>query len=251
MNRYMTCTSSLYARCHELFAGYPLTIRAHASGGRTVRSMVLMLRSGDDACFFVLSDRSDDKPGYSIRSWPVGRSVDIADEGSSDVPDVARDAVSHGIPIPRDGSLFGWSNGDSITALVAVYAMYTPASPQPSWTVMPLAGIPRVAWPPFVYEHFLGCWFWEHQRAGNIISLSDLIAATPNAVFWVDTKAVLGSDCCAVMHDIDGPGGHTLRQGRYVYYGALQAGKPVPSLSLLLADATKIDLSLRFQPSGH
>lgn len=61
------------------------------------------------------------------------------------VPDVVVDAVTHGVPFPQDGSLFGWTHGDGVTALVAVYASYTPASPEPSWAAMPLAGIPEAA----------------------------------------------------------------------------------------------------------
>ena len=76
-------------------------------------------------------------------------------------------------------------------ALVAFYATYSPMSPDPYWSVMPLADIPPSSWPPFAGEPFFGCWFWEYYRAGNVSSLDDLIAATPGTVFWINTKAVL------------------------------------------------------------
>lgn len=213
--------------------------------------MVLMLRDSDDVRFFVLSQRDGDRPGYTVSRWPLGSTVDIAPDSSTDVPDAVRNVVRQGVPIPRDGSLFGWNGGDAITALIAVYAMYTPASPNPSWAVMPLAEIPAAEWPPFTREPFFGRWFWEHYWAANLISLSGSIAATPDTVFWVNTKPILGSDCCAVKRDIDGPQGHTLRQGRYAYYEALQGDRAVPPLSALLEDVGKTDLAPRFQQWSH
>ena len=115
---------------------------------------------------------------------------------------------------------------------------------------MPRAGIPETQWPRFAEEPLLGPWFWEHYRARRLLSLDSLIAANPGVVFWADTEAVLGSNCCAVAHDVRRPAGPTLQQGRYVYYQALQAGKPVPSLRSLLA-GTKTDLAPRLRRSGH
>jgi hypothetical protein len=86
----------------------------------------------------------------------------------------------------------------------------------------------------------------EYYQAGTISSLDDLIGGTPGAVFWINTAAILGSDCCAVARDITSPDGHTLRRGRYVYYEALRAGKPVPPLRKLLATADRADLASRF-----
>jgi len=42
-----------------------------------------------------------------------------------------------------------------------------------------------------------------------------------------------------------------LQRGRYVYYQALRAGKPVPSLRVLLAATGKIDLAPRFRRTGY
>jgi hypothetical protein len=209
--------------------------------------MVLLFRDGDNAQFSLLSQESGEEgPSYSLHPWPVGDIVDIDTDGMTVVPDAAVNAVTHGVPIPRDGSVFGWTYGEAVSALVAVYAAYTPASPQPIWTVMPLAGVPAAQWPPFTDERFFGDWFWEHHRAGRLILLDDLIARTHNTVFWVDTRAILGSDSCAVARDIRSLKGCTLQRGRYVYYQALREGKPVPPLSALLADTTKIDLAPRF-----
>lgn len=245
--RRMICTSSLYESCQELFAEYPLAVDIIEHDGQTVPSMVLMLREGDDARFFTLSRREGEgKTAYVLRSWPAGDVADIMADHRGTVSDVAINTVTSGVPLPQDGSLFGWTHGDAITALVAVYTQYTPTSPVPVWTMMPLAGVPETQWPPFTDEHLFGPWFWNHFRAGSITFLNDLIADTTATVFWVDTKAVLGSDCCVVKRDITGPAGQVLHRGRYVYYQALRAGTPVPSLTALLADTGKTDLSCRF-----
>jgi hypothetical protein len=213
--------------------------------------MVLMVRDGHDIEFFVLSrGPGEGRPSYSLRPWLSGEAASI----EVDAPDVSRltlNIVTRGVPMPRHGSLLGWARGTDITALVAFYANYSPASPEPYWAMMPLADIPQSLWPPFTGEPFFGCWFWEYYRAGTISSLDDLIGGTPGAVFWINTEAILGSDCCVVARDITSPDGHTLRRGRYVYYEALRAGKPVPPLRILLATADRADLASRFyRPEG-
>jgi hypothetical protein len=245
----MICTSPyIYKACQELFARYPLAAETADDGGNIISSIVLMLQDSDDAQFFLLSVRTgDDTPSYSLGPWPKGDLVEIGPEYKDAAPDAALKAVTCGVPIPRDGSIFGWSYRNTITALIAIYTRYTPESPIPSWAVMPFAGIPETQWPPFVDERLFGFWFWEHYRARTIILLDSLIAETPDTVYWVDTRTILGSDCCAVARDVMSPDRHRLRRGRYVYYQALRAGRPVPPLTALLADAGKIDLAPRFQ----
>ena len=243
----MIRANSMYETGHELFTDYPLAARTVNRSG-TVRSLVLMVQDGADQGFFVLSqDCRDARPSYSLWPWPAGDIVDIEAETSVDVPDLAVNALTRGVPIPRDGSLFGWTDGDAITALIVIYAEYTPAYPEPGWAVMPLAGTPEAQWPPFTGEPLFGHWSWEHYQGGSIISLDGLIAETPDTVCWVDTKAILGSDCCAVARDISAPEGQVLQRGCYVYFEALRVGKIAPSLNALLADPGKIDLAPRFE----
>jgi hypothetical protein len=240
-------TSSLYEACDELFAAYPLAVRVVNFSG-TIRSMVLMLRDGADSRFFVLvHDFAEGRPFYSLSLWHAGDIADIEADRNAAVPDVAVDVVTYGVPIPRHGSLFGWTRENAVTALVPVYARHDLTSPEPWWLVLPLAGIPETQWPPFTDERPFGHWFWEHYRAGSIFPLDDLIAENPGMVFWVDTEAVLGWHCCAVAGDISSPQGPVFRQGRYVCYQALRAGKPVPPLDVLLVDTSKIDLACRFR----
>jgi hypothetical protein len=238
----MTSASSLYEACAERFATYPLAVEAADDAW----SMVLLHRDDGDASFFILAAEPHAvRPSYSIRRW---RSSDGAriDPGTA-IPEVFADAILRGVPVPRHGSLMGWrDNEGAVAALIVFYAEYTPWSPVPSWATMPRAGTPETRWPPFADEPLLGLWLWKHYRAGRLVSLDGLIAAHPGMVFWADTAAVLGSNCCVVAHDIGGPSGLTLKRGRYVYYQALRAGKPVPSLKSLLAGANT-DLAPRLR----
>jgi hypothetical protein len=124
---------------------------------------------------------------------------------------------------------------------------YAPENPEPSWAVMPLAEIAEMQWPPFIGRHILGRWFWEYHQAGTMVWLDQIIRRNPRALYWVDTKSLLGWDCCVVARDIAVRDGFTLRRGRYVYYEALRAGKKVPAIDALLAEHNKADLAPRFQ----
>jgi hypothetical protein len=243
----MVHTNSLYKACHELFTDYPQAARTVDESG-TVLSMVVMVQDGDDAGFYVLSrDQSNGKPSYCLWSWPAGDIVEIPAGNNIAVPDMAVNAVTNGVPIPRDGSLFGWVYGRVITALIVIYAESAPASTEPGWAVMPLADTPEAQWPPFTGERLFGHWSWDLCRAGRIISLDRVVAETQGAVWWVDTTAVVGSNCCAISRDIITSEGQTLGRGCYVYYQALRTSKPIPCLEMLLQDPGKIDLASRFQ----
>jgi hypothetical protein len=241
----MTCAEALYESCERLFVKYPLAVRADGDD-ETSRSMVLLLR--EDVTFFTLwLDCDEDGITYSIGPWPAGDDAQVSAHRSTGMTDTFTQAISSGVPIPRDGSLFGWAPGDVVIALIVVYAEYAPDSPEPSWTIMPLAGTAESQWPPFVGERLFGLWFWEHYQNGDIISLGTLIARNPDTVFWVDATTALGSACCVVAADTSDSRGHVLRRGRYVYFQALQAGKAVPSLEALLADSGKVDLAPQFE----
>lgn len=243
----MICTRSLYEACQKLFTDYPLAVRTVNRSG-TVRSMVLMIPTGDDEEFFVLScDRGGGEQSYELWAWPAGEIVDITIESVPSVPPLAVTAVTCGVPIPQDGSLFGWVCDDSVSALIVIYSEYSVDCPEPGWAVMPLTSAPEESWPPFTGERLFGHWSWEEYRSGSIISLDRLIAETPETVYWVDTKKALGSDCCAVARDISPREGAVLQRGRYVYYHALRAGERVPPLTDLLASPDAIDLAPRFR----
>jgi hypothetical protein len=243
----MICTRSLYEACQKLFADYPLAIRIVSRDG-TVRSMVLMLQHEDQTGFFVLSgDYRNGKQAYSVWSWPAGDIVAIEIGNEASVPEPTATAVTCGVPIPKDGSLFGWTFGDVISALIVIYAEYSDDYPEPGWAVMPLTSASEDLWPPITGKPLFGHWSWGEYNSGNIISLDRVIAKAPETVYWVDTKDTLGSDCCAVARDIHPREGVVLRRGRYAYYEVLQAGEHIPSLTELLASPGALDLTPRFR----
>jgi hypothetical protein len=210
--------------------------------------MILMLSDREGATFFVLRhDRRDGRSRYTLRQRGTRETVNIEADRDTAVPDAAVNAVTRGVPVPRDGSLFGWRYDDAVTALVPVYTAPTATSPDPFCAVMPRAGVPEVQWPPFTEEHLPGPWLWEHYWARTIISLGGFIAETPATVFWVNTKATFGTNCCVVARDLESGEDYKLRRGIYVYYMALRADTPVPSLTGLLAESDKIDLAPRFR----
>jgi hypothetical protein len=214
--------------------------------------MVLTVREGDDIRFFVLAQSCGAGPPlFSVSPWPAGDIVDIDADGRTAVPDVLASAVTRGVPLPRHGSVFGWTGADVITSIVVIYTDPAPERPLPRWTVMPLAGIVENEWPPFTGRHFFGSWFWEHYDSGSLVLLDGVIAEHPGTVFWVSTHSVLGADCCAVARDIKNPQGRILRRGRYVYSEILRSREPVPSLTALLADTSKTDLTPRFRRYVH
>jgi hypothetical protein len=236
--------SRAYLACRYLFNEYPLAVSA-VDHVPAMHTMVLMLRDGEDVRFFALMRiRGNGGTDYTLSQWRAARAVAISADGG-EVPEQVANVVEQGIPIPRDGSLFGWACQEVVTALIVVYASYRPDSPVPVWSVMPLVGTPESQWPPFSIERFFGHWFWKDHRAGNIVRLDGLIPANPGIAFWLDTYRALGSDCCVVASDIKTPEGRILRRGRYLGAAALRAGVAVPSLTRLLAAAGKTDLASR------
>jgi hypothetical protein len=242
----MTTVGSLYEKCGELFADYPLAARV-VDYRAIVHSMVLALQEDGELRFFALTRDNRGRPFYTVSPWRAGGDILIIDADSSEeAPGWAYIAVTRAIPLPRHGSLFGWRWEDDVSAMIAVYAEHGPSSPEPSWAVMPRADSAEAQWPPFTGEQLPGHRFWKYYRAANVISLGGLIAETPASVFWVDMQATLGWSCCVVARDIVGSQGCTLRRGAYVYYEALRSGAAMPALDVLLSDASKIDLAGRF-----
>jgi hypothetical protein len=245
----MVPASCAYLACRYLFNEYPLAVST-VDHVPAMHPMVLLLRDGEDIRFFVVMRiRSRGRTDYTLSPWRATGAVEIAADGS-EVPELVANVVEQGVPIPRDGSLFGWAYQEIVTALIVVYASYRPDSPVPVWSVMPFVGTPELQWPPFSGESFFGRWFWKDYQAGNIVQLDGLIAANPGIVFWLDTYQSLGSDCCVVASDIKTSEGRILRRGKYLGAAALRAGVAAPSLTNLLAEARKTDLASRFQVSA-
>jgi hypothetical protein len=236
--------SGAYQACQQKFTDHVHAIRPCRREGHLIQEMVLISRHEDEFDFSVLT-RHGDGPAtfYSLCSWPDGDGNTVIIGHDEAISLAAAEVLTGGVPLPRHGSLFGWSDGDAFTALIPAYTDATATSALPSWSVMPLAGIAETQWPPFVDERYFGAWFWDDLRAGRLVSLATLVAETPDTVFWADTKNSLGSDTCVVARDVANAESPMLRRGAYVYAGALRAGLPIPSLADLLADVDTIDIA--------
>jgi hypothetical protein len=238
-------TNSLYEACHGLFATYPQAARAVDSG---VWSIVIMLEDGPNAGYFVLSqDCGKGKPVYSFWPWPAGDVIAIADERADPPPELLADVLSRGVPIPRDGSMFGWTFEGVVTALVVIYVESAADFGEPGWAVMPRVGASNEQWPSFTGERLFAHWSWDRCKSGRMMSVEEVIAGTAETVWWVDTRAVIGSDTCVVSRDVVSPEGLTVPRGRYAYYQALGSPETIPPLGALLDGPGKVDLAPRFQ----
>ena len=74
--------------------------------------------------------------------------MDIGVNGSAPVPDEVAVVLTRGVPIPQDGSLFGWRREGAVAALIPIYTAFMPASPDPLYVVMPRVGVPEGAVAP-------------------------------------------------------------------------------------------------------
>lgn len=231
-----------YQVCRQKFADHPLAVRPLRLDGQLIREMILIQRREDEVDFSVLQQHGDGPAAiYSLSPWPDGDAVTISHDES--ISSGVAEVVADGVPLPRHGSLFGWSNGEAFTTLIPAYTDPTVTSSLPSWSVMPLAGSRETEWPPFVNEPYLGGWFWDYLRAGRLVSLATFVAETPDTIFWADTKSILGSDTCVVARDVVKTEGPALRRGAYVYARALRARLSVPPLADLLAAPATVDIA--------
>ena len=243
---------NLYKQAEELFKRYPQAVAPVTEDG-SVRSMILMRPHGRTAeCFALTRQCGRQGESCSLFRWHKDGIVNVAPDGTVAEQDgklslqEAERIAATAIPLPRDGSLWGWAPKRTVTALIAIYAQYTEETPEPSWTPMLLAYAARQDWPAFVGERLLGAWFWDGLRTGRIVEVGPSIAASSRAVWWVDTQATLGSDTCAVERPLSLPGGVTLPRGLFVYDKPLRSGRTVPSLESLLVSRDKTDLGPRF-----
>jgi len=232
----------LHEKCGNLFRAYPLAWDEPACG---VRSMVLMQEGAPE--FFILAEFSGKgTPRFRLLPWREEGAVSIEPGAAVPVPPRMARVVTSGIPLPRDGSLFGWVSDGRVCGLLKFRVRYSREQPVPRYSPMPLAALPESRWPAWVRCGLFGTWFWEGVRAGSITDLAPLIAATPRTVFWARTRTALGSDCAAVARDVAGKG-IILPAGVYAYFGPQQDGAEIPSLETLLAGPGLTDLAPRFR----
>jgi hypothetical protein len=227
-----------YQVCTGLFGTYPETI------GDAPGDMVLIVPGG--SAYTVV--RHEDT--FTVCEWQRNAGVAIT-PATRDIPAECAHALAHGIPYPRDGALYGWVTGMTVTAIIAFYA--DPDEPEPVLWTMPRAGSDVSQWPPFTTEPGFGAWFWEHRTAGQVIPLGDLITASAGRVFWSGLPTTDSSaGIIGVRGPLPVPGRYWLEAGVYACHASLRRGAPVPSLEEVLADADKAGfVPGDLQPAGR
>ena len=153
--------------------------------------------------------------------------------------------MNHDETRPADGSVFGWLDNGTVTALIIYYTE--------GWSLCPHAGVPEDRWPLYTDDGQFGMLVRERLGTEGVVDLAPLIGDTRGLVFWVPAGAEAGSGIIAVKADLPPePDGYVLPAGRYVHYKTLRSGAALPSLGDLLADRQRVDLGLRFAvtPAG-
>lgn len=240
-----------YQACEQLFRRHPTA--AEPPGGAQP-TMTIMTGPTTDPQFYFLRHVIDGNPQpfYSLRPWrnPTGISVQPGDvikrQGSLTLAE-ARAIASNAVPLPRDGSVYGWTGGgNTITSLVLFFTTghSDPLLPHPIFTVMPHTETPRRQWPPFTTTPYFGPWWWDHHTAGHLIDAGSHIAKTRRTVYWASTPE-LGSGSCAVAADI-AIGGALLPRGLYIFHGTLTAQTPIPPPADILRRPGTHDLGPAF-----
>lgn len=238
----------LYRDALDLFAGYPLAVN-HFDGDPDTR---MALVAGDSAFTLHQSVGRSPQPSYILARWAsddedLDELVISAAEGCEArgiSPGEAGEIIARAMPFPADGSLLGWVASGAVMALVACYAD-PEQDERPVISMMPRCGVPQGQWPPLTVEPHFGDWFWQHVRAGRLISLGGLIASAPGRAFWLEQATATGTGVCAVAEDVASPDGWVFPAGVYAYYKAIQAGR-IPGLAEVLASPKKVDIAPRF-----
>jgi hypothetical protein len=178
--------NAVFATCLRLFRHYPLAVRRHYAEHR-FGSMVLMTRDAGVSRFFVLIMEWDDL--FVLRHWDRrdGARVEIG----RDEPVLAdvREVIESGVPVPRDGALFGWVAGHQVRAVLTAYGRlpepWDDASAVPGVLVLPHAGSQPAEWPPLAAGPLDDGRLWEYVARGQLADLAPLVSRQAGRVFLV------------------------------------------------------------------
>ena len=153
--------------------------------------------------------------------------------------------MNHDETRPADGSVFGWLDNGTVTALIIYY----------TGGLVPVPACGRAGGPVAAVH---GRRSVRHARPGTTRNGGcggpcppDRRHQGPGLLGAGGAEA--GSGIIAVKADLPpGPDGYVLPAGRYVHYKTLRSGAALPSLDYLLADRQRVDLGLRFAvtPAG-
>lgn len=201
--------------------------------------IVLIAPGGDAAGFWTLARRPDG--AYRMLPWHATGPGDhvLITPGDNDLPAPHRDALAAAVPLPRDGSCFGWVTGGEVTAVITVHSKQQPDAP--AFVVYLRAGTPESLWPP--PWPLFGEWFWDGYRSKRIINLAPILARTTRTAFF---SARRHDGVIAVRSPLTA-GSVMIPAGVYAYHRLVRSGSTMPELKDVLADPDKIDLGPRFR----
>jgi hypothetical protein len=230
---------ALFHRCQQLINGRSLTTEDLGSRHPGVTLMV----QGPPARFFVLSRRPDStrrSPAYIIWPWDGDDDATITRHTAALSPPFT-EAITTGIPVPRNGSLLGLLAGREVAGFLVFYTSEQHDPGRPVQSTMIHADLPERLWPRTANRDF-GPWFWESYRDGSIVELNTLITATPGTFFWID-GGTPSSRYIVVNRDVPAQAGFVVPAGRYAWCGALQEGHRPPPASQLLTTRGRADMA--------
>src|SRR5262249_10234465 len=108
-----TTTLTLYEQCDRLRNSHPAAIN-----GPSVPIAVFT-----DSCFqfynfgwFPKGSRDHEGPAFELFAWHTDERAHI-ELDTADIPERFLTAIERGVPIPRERRLYGWRQGNIVTAL--------------------------------------------------------------------------------------------------------------------------------------
>lgn len=198
----------------------------------------LVTAAGDDASFWTLIRHLDGTYRMFPRHAARPRRGVLIQRRMTDIPAPYREALTAGVPLPRDGSLFGWIADGEITAAIAIRSWQH--LDEPTSIVSLRTDAPESQWPPC--WSLFGKWFWDGYHAKRIVNLAPVLARTTGQVFFSSHwhEGVIAVSSPIVM-------GVTVPAGVYAYHQLVRSGIAMPSLKEVIADDDKIDLGPEFR----
>lgn len=224
-------------KCKQLFGAYPLAVTRDPADGS--RSMVLMDWTAAGGCFFTLTQAREGL--FAIRPWS-GQDAGGEIGPREAVEDAIVRVIANGMPVPRDGALFGWVPDRQVTAMLSVHSGHPPGSgaavPVPEIQVMPMAGTGGLDWPPFTASPFVDGRLWDYLDRGQIVDVVPLLTGSAGQAFLVPSPNALsrrrGARCIVVAGNLTAEE-YWLPAGVYMDQLLLCEGVPAPPARHLLA----------------
>lgn len=236
-----------FAACLRLFRQYPLAVRRHYAEHR-FGSMVLMTRDAGVSRFFVLIMEWDDL--FVLRHWDRRDGARVEIGRDEPIPAEIRRVIETGVPVPRDGALFGWVTGYQVRAVLAAYGRlpepWDDASAVPGVLVMPHTGSQPAEWPPPAASALGDGKLWEYVARGQLADLAPLISRQAGRVFLVpggDGRDVRGVGARVVVTERLRDDSFWLPAGVYADHRTLREGAQVLTVRQLLAQPGVVDLA--------